>query len=261
MEEIKNLANNSFATSSSSDPAKFLQNMPVFRSTYSEDEIKKMVASVPSWYHSFKFGNVENSQTRTSLLFQMRTAQQIPLDLSGKSVLDIGPADGFYSFLCESRGAKRVLAMDIMEWDGFKMAKKILHSNVEHRIMIADDVDKLNENFDIVLFFGVYYHLANPVLTLQKIFHKVNDTLFLAGHIVDNPEPIMCYYDAYEIHPQDSSNWWAASPSCLTKIAKRIGFRTAEMIDSFDIGHSFESESLNNGIRKLGKQGIFKFSK
>ena len=70
----------------------------------------------------------------------MWIAQGIPEDLSGKTVLDIGTADGFYSFLAEHRGAKRVLALDYMKFPGFDIAKKILNSNVEHRLMIADNL-------------------------------------------------------------------------------------------------------------------------
>jgi len=257
----KNGAEDSHVSESDLESDMFLKDAPIFRSTYSESETKKMIESNPSWYHYFKFENVETPSGRTSINFQMKMAQKIPLDLTGKSVLDIGTADGFYSFLCESRGAKKVVAVDFLEFDGFKIAKKILQSNVEHRIMYVNDIDKMPETFDIIIFFGVYYHLANPVLALQKIFSKANDTVFVAGHIVDNPEPIMCYYDPYEIHPQDSSNWWVASPSCLVQIGKRIGFRYAEVCDIIDIGYSYEKEGLDKGIRKLGKQGLFKFSK
>src|SRR5215210_1776907 len=42
---------------------------------------------------------------------------QIPGDLSGKSVLDIGAWDGYFSFEFERRGAERVLAIDTHSWD------------------------------------------------------------------------------------------------------------------------------------------------
>jgi 23S rRNA G2069 N7-methylase RlmK/C1962 C5-methylase RlmI len=37
-------------------------------------------------------------------------------DLRGKTVLDIGAYDGFFSFEAERRGAKQVVAMDYYVW-------------------------------------------------------------------------------------------------------------------------------------------------
>ena len=42
----------------------------------------------------------------------------LPADLTGKSVLDIGAWDGFFSFQAERNGAKRVLATDHFCWSG-----------------------------------------------------------------------------------------------------------------------------------------------
>lgn len=233
-----------------------------FKSNFSKKEIKKLFDSV-TWYHTFNINHVINNKTNTSLQYQMWAAQNIPDDLSGKSVLDIGCADGFYSFLAESRGAKRVVAVDFMKWDGFDVAKKLLDSKVEHKILTVEDLDQLEEKFDVVFFFGVYYHLANPVDALQKIFLKVNDggNAFLAGHIVDSGESLMCYYDEFEMHPNDDSNWWAASPSCITQIAKRVGFKDAKLVDRLYQREmlSFQSDEAKSSIRRLGHIGVFEF--
>ncbi len=37
-------------------------------------------------------------------------------DLRGKSVLDVGAWDGYYSFLAERAGASRVVALDYYTW-------------------------------------------------------------------------------------------------------------------------------------------------
>ena len=46
---------------------------------------------------------------------------QIPEDLTGWTVLDIGAWHGFFSFECERRGADRVLAVDSFSLDRFVM--------------------------------------------------------------------------------------------------------------------------------------------
>jgi tRNA (mo5U34)-methyltransferase len=100
---------------------------------------------------------------------------QIPEDLTGKTVLDIGAWDGFFSFEFERRGAKRVLAIDTYAWDQggfdcFLLAHEYFRSKVEHRRM---DVHELSPEtvgtFDLVFCAGVLYHMRHPLLGLERI--------------------------------------------------------------------------------------------
>ena len=50
-----------------------------------------------------------------SVMAEMVTEDQLP-DFRGRSVLDIGAWDGYYSFLAERRGAARVVALDHYAW-------------------------------------------------------------------------------------------------------------------------------------------------
>ena len=112
---------------------------------------------------------------------------QIPQDLTGKSVLDIGAWDGFFSFECERRGARRVLAIDTFAWDtygkdGFLLAHEMLNSKVEHRRCAAEDIDTALGTFDLVLFLGVFYHLRSPIQVLDRIRQVTVGTLICETH-------------------------------------------------------------------------------
>ena len=310
---------------------KFLKHAPSFKTSFSDDEVKKMLDSVDGWYHYFKIGNTENTNTMTSLNYQMWASQIIPTDLSGKSVLDIGANDGFYSFLCESRGAERIFAMDnnqrepseafwqkIKEFIGkrggekramgndvtwppkepifkntgsterFQILKKILNSKVDYELMSVYDLDSIKETFDIGLFFGVYYHLENPVLALQKIFPKINDSLFLSGHIVETGEPKMyenlSYWTRFSDINREQSPRWIASSEYLLRIGEKIGFKKCVLLDTLDmksdVRHTFvtgkeydetiETQGVGKDkdtqdefieIKRESKVGLFKFSK
>jgi len=105
--------------------------------------------------------------------------------------LDIGAWDGYYSFLCESRGA-RAIAIDLLPQRkrgqsirGFLTAKKVLNSNVEYILMDLYDIDSLDAAFDIVLFLGVYYHLKHPLYALEKIYNKTRELLVLEGEVLN----------------------------------------------------------------------------
>ena len=211
-----------------------IQSAPQFTSQYSDEEISKIIESVDeqpngffTWYHSFRFGNVYAPGTITSLKYQMWVSSLIPENLEGKTVLDIGAADGFYSFLCESRGAKKVVAVDWMKFPGFSAAHKILNSKVEFQKLVVDDstlgftklksnictINDIEEKFDIVLLFGVLYHLPNPTMVIQKLFENT-DMLLLASHIIDSEELAMYYYPEGSLTTGDTTNWWVPTPSC-----------------------------------------------
>jgi len=66
---------------------------------------------------------------------------QLPEDLRGKSVLDIGCNEGFFAFEAERRGAAYVLAIDsdAMARKKFHVVKHLLKSNVEFLLLSVSD--------------------------------------------------------------------------------------------------------------------------
>ena len=114
---------------------------------------------------------------------------QIPRDLSGRSVLDVGAWDGFFSFEAERRGAARVVAADCFAWQGenwsdksgFELARRALNSGVED---VDIDVMDLGPHqvgtFDLVLFLGVLYHMRHPLLALERLASVTRDQLMEA---------------------------------------------------------------------------------
>src|SRR5436190_23950432 len=70
------------------------------------------VHSIP-WYHSIDLGNGIVTPGMSGAPLVDRSAMP---DLRGKSVLDIGAWDGYYSFLAERAGASRVVALDHYAW-------------------------------------------------------------------------------------------------------------------------------------------------
>ena len=94
------------------------------------------------WFHRIDLGGgiitpgVDNSPSKLQYM-------HLPEDLTGKSVLDIGAYDGFFSFEAERRGARRVVATDQYCWkstgmgdgEGFKIAHDALGSRVEAKVI------------------------------------------------------------------------------------------------------------------------------
>src|SRR4026209_289227 len=80
------------------------------------DELQRR-ANALRWYHTIDLG--QGVVTRAAATTPERLPRvQLPEDLSGRSVLDIGAWDGFFSFEAERRGAARVVATDYYAWHG-----------------------------------------------------------------------------------------------------------------------------------------------
>ena len=256
---------------------KLTESAITFQSNYPKEEIKQNLEQNNTWYHTININGIQPKNTRTSSKYQMWVSQVIPYDLTGKNILDVGCADGFYSFLCEQRNANRMLAIDHEGFDkhktisesgkkvnanNFELYKKLLDSKVEYRKLDVYNIDLIKETFDFVLFFGLYYHLENLISALKKIYSVVNDSVFLAGHILESENPIMYYYDTTQI--KDAPDFFSqivASPQCLINIAKGIcGFKNARLVDTVSIPYDKEYPHFSSGS-KNDKIGLFEFSK
>src|SRR6185503_15873090 len=90
--------------------------------------------------------------------------------LAGKSVLDVGPALGYFCFEAEARGAARVVGVEVREdrYQDAMLLKEIKGSNVE--FLLRDIVlDPLHEPFDFVLLLNVVHHLREPFRAIRQL--------------------------------------------------------------------------------------------
>ena len=83
----------------------------------SPDELREAVAKI-RWFHSIDLGSGIVTPGYDPSTAERAKGYGIPEDLRGKSVLDIGAWDGFFSFEAERRGASRVVAVDSYCWSG-----------------------------------------------------------------------------------------------------------------------------------------------
>jgi len=205
------------------------------------DELKKRVEA-RRWYHTIDLGRgivtkgVDNTPERLARV-------RLPEDLSGRSVLDIGAWDGFFSFEAERRHASRVVASDYYAWHGvgwgtgdgkagFELARDALDSRVED---INLDVMNLTAegvgSFDVVLFLGVLYHLPDPLLALKRVASVTSDLLILETVVdmVGVRRPAAAFYPGRELNG-DPTNWWGPNHAAVTGMLLSVGFKRVEQI-------------------------------
>jgi len=201
-------------------------------------EIQEAVDSIKFWYHSIPLGQEVVTPGMVPLEEEESKARGIPDDLTGMSVLDIGSADGYYSFLAEQRGASRVLAIDSFPFKmggkqggteqyryqsskGFYLAKEILHSNVEFREMDIYELDELEEPFDVVFLFEVHHHVWDPILGIDLACKKCNKGILIEGNVLGTDIPILCY----EPKRGDETKNWRLATGLVWRLLEDRGFK------------------------------------
>jgi tRNA (mo5U34)-methyltransferase len=203
------------------------------------DELRTEMAKV-DWYHSIPLGDgvvtpgVDDSSLRL-------TKTHLPRDLSGKTVLDVGAWDGFFSFEAERRGAERVLATDSFCWGGagwgtkggFELVRRALNSKVEDlEIDVLDLSPEIVGTFDVVLMLGILYHMKHPMLALEKVRSVTKECLIMST-LVDMtwwPRPAMAFYEGSEAN-RDPTNWWGPNPAAVVGMLRAAGFERVEIVD------------------------------
>jgi tRNA (mo5U34)-methyltransferase len=191
------------------------------------------------WYHSIELpdGQVIPGLQTIEQLRERIARYPIPQDLTGKRVLDIGAWDGWFSFEMERRGAS-VVALDSTRQETFFEARRLLNSKVEY---VVDDICRVNPRdlgyFDIVLFFGVLYHLKHPLLALEKVCELTTDLACIESLVTDDPPsnavPMMEFYESTELAGQ-FDNWCGPNTSCLLAFCRTAGFVRVELGEVVD---------------------------
>ena len=192
------------------------------------------------WFHSITLpdGHVTNgveilgSEDPEDMIFKY--------PIEGKTVLDIGAWDGYFSFAAEQRKASDVLATDWYCWDGpgwgtkagFDFAHQRFNSKVRSASLDVFSLDpKLHGTFDVVLFTGVLYHLPDPLGGLRIAASMCSDHLVVSSATLNasDDRPIMEYAEGVD---GDATTYWLPNPACIIAILKQNGFRTFEIIES-----------------------------
>jgi tRNA (mo5U34)-methyltransferase len=120
---------------------------------------------------------------------EMAADLRLPLDLTGKRVLDIGAWNGCLSFECERRGASEVVAIgpENPSETGFDRLHAVLGSKRTRYVLgSVYDLDPCKLGyFDVVLFCGVLYHLRYPLLGMDNLRRICTGEVFAETYVTD----------------------------------------------------------------------------
>ena len=225
------------------------------------DELREAVAR-QGWFHTIDLGHGIVTPGRDESPRKLGWLR-LPEDLSGRSVLDVGAWDGFFSFECERRGAARVVALDGPAWEepawgpggfgtkaGFELARRALGSRVEDVTLQLEDISPAAlGRFDVVLFLGVLYHLKHPWAALERVASVCDGLLVLETHadLLDLGRPAMALYPGDEV-AGDASNWWGPNLAALRAMLREEGFPRVEVVHREPRAYRF-ARAAYRGVR------------
>ena len=177
------------------------------------------------------------------------------VDLVNRSVVDVGTWNGYFAFEAKRAGASRVIATDSYVWrspvfrgrETFEIARECLGIEVEGKEIDPTEFPGDIAPADVVLFLGVFYHLIDPIMVLQKVAPLANDLLVIETHqdLTTVDRPAMVFYPGATLN-NDNSNWWAPNPRCMTELLATVGFQHVfyqrhPQIEGRGIYHAFRS--------------------
>lgn len=215
------------------------------------------VAALAPWFHNLHLPDGVQTAPDHFLgdfpLFKWREiAPHVPEDLHGWRVLDVGCNAAFYSFELASRGA-RVTALDVdphylaqARWAARQFG---LQDRIEFRRMQLYDLARESQQYDLVWFMGVLYHLRHPLLALDILRRRTRrllmlQTLTMPGDEAVEPPPDFPIDQRARLLASgwprmafiegrmsgDPTNWWAPDPACVEAMLRSAGFRVRERV-------------------------------
>ena len=211
-------------------------------------------ADALSWHHQIDLGQgvVTQGRDRSD---QKLAALQLP-SLAGRSVLDVGAWDGYFSFAAERLGAARVRATDSFAWGGaewgsqesFHLAREALGSRVEEQYIDVMDLgpEEVDGRWDVVLCLGVLYHMRDPMLMLERVASVTGELLVLET-LVDltlSPRPVAAFYPGASMN-DDDTNWWGPNDAAVVQMCRAVGFDDVRIVSERGALHRARTLAYN----------------
>jgi len=218
------------------------------------DDVGREVAALAPWFHNLHLPSGHQTAPDHPLgdfpAFKWREIEpHVPADLRGMRVLDIGCNAGFYSFQLAARGAD-VLAIDMdehyLEQARWASGQLDPDRRVEFRQLTVYDLARIDEQFDLILFLGVLYHLRHPLLAIDAVAERLRGTMIFQTLTMPGerprPTPDDISIDARDQLTKpgwpraafierrlagDPTNWWAPDDACVQAMLRSAGLRVA----------------------------------
>jgi tRNA (mo5U34)-methyltransferase len=202
--------------------------------------LKDFQPSPDVWWHTIELPGGEVTPGRVDYRGEKGKRFLLPEDLTRKSVLDFGTWDGFWAIEAKRRGALEVVATD--RWSPpLETAAKALGAYGIHYFCTGDlDLPLKHKpwmNFDVVLFYGILYHLKNPYMGLLNAASccKPGGLVIVESAVnqgklssMGNGIPLLWVID--EVHHGDPTNYFMPNEAGVLQLCRMAKLEPTEQI-------------------------------
>jgi tRNA (mo5U34)-methyltransferase len=163
---------------------------------------------------------------------------EVPDDLTGREVLDVGTNAGFDAFMFKKRGAARVVACEPHNFiEQARFLESVYRTGVELQEIGWEQLDaEAMGRFDIVHCNGVLYHEKSPMELLERLRTMVKDdgTLLCGSMMLAEPELAEYARFVPGEYFGDPSWWWVPGRLCLRWMLETAGFHVDDLCGVVD---------------------------
>lgn len=224
------------------------QTVSANHSNTTDSELHQRIQDLGEWFHNINLKGVQTAPEHFLGDYPnvkwKALAPELPQDLAGATILDVGCNGGFYSLEMKRRGAERVLAVDVDDryLAQARFAADTLGLEIEFMKLSVYDIDSIPDQYDYVFFMGVFYHLRYPLFALDKVIKKVRHRLifqtmlrgseqakkwqddyhFWNKKIFEQPD-FPCMYFIENSYAGDPTNWWIPNRGAAEAMLRSSG--------------------------------------
>jgi len=171
--------------------------------------------------------------------------------ISGKNVLDVGCWTGGVSMVLNRLGANVVSIDEIHKYVdclNFVVNSFGLKNFEAYYLSLYEMPSIWHNHFDTVCFFGVLYHLSDPIIGLRRIYQvlKPGGTLMLETMAIDNDQKLVEYQGPGKRNGQFGWNWFVPSPQALKQMLTDTGFTEIKVGNGLDEGVTRDGDPMGS---------------
>jgi SAM-dependent methyltransferase len=224
------------------------------------------------WGHNHDFGDVlyegRMGWRHIEILAHFVSDYGMPLDLSGKKILDIGVWTGGTSLLLVAMGAEVFALEEVSKYSD--MVNYLANSfGVQDRLKcfpksLYDSLPMFADYFDYIIYSGVIYHVSDPLLSLRLAFSALKNGggAFIATYGFDASDSV-CRYEGpsifhtgnKELMNRTGWNYFVPSPKCLEAWCVDAGFQDVK-IGNVDSDSQLKGVAYRTDFSDLCRSGL-----
>lgn len=169
---------------------------------------------------------------------------RLPVELNGKSFLDVGCWEGVHCAEAIRRNAEDVVGVDLCTCPELSTNVDRYEFEFLQMDVTGDRFESLGR-FDVVLCSGLLNRVSNPAGLLARLRARTEELLVVETVVTSlgDPQP-MAFFQGTGVDSNDRSSWWVPNRTCLESMLEAAGFAGISTVWEADSAGDDEAEHL-----------------